>query len=158
MEIYEQRDPAFWRAVVSHPAVEGALLGHNPDFLDGLIANPAVLPLASKHGGLVFVGRDAFGKVYELHSMFTPEGWGREVSACAKQAFERIFDAGADLVFTHEQVGQWRTRPPKSFGFVTMGEPFEHELGCFRLWGLSALNWQKSVARERWIGRGVECQ
>ena len=150
MDVHEQRDPAFWRAVAAHPEVgPWALRGHSPSVIDAVIAHPGVLPLASEHGGLIFTSRDAFGKVFELHSLFLPEAWGREVSVTAKVALERVFAAGADLVFTQENLASWRTRPPKSFGFKPMGESFLSDGGEFRTWGLLAADWRQSPARIR---------
>lgn len=153
MQVHEERDPAFWRAVAAHPEVGPMILmGHSLDTLDAIVSHPDVTPLASKNGGLIFTARDQFGKVLELHTLYRPEGWGKEVAAAAKHAFERVFSGGADLVFTQENLAHWRSRPPKSFGFKPMGEAFESVLGKFRSWALSASDWKSSPARMRWVG------
>jgi hypothetical protein len=153
MQVHEERDPAFWRAVAAHPAVGPMILqGQSLDVIDAIVAHPDVLPLASNNGGLMFTARDQFGKVKELHTLYRPEGWGREVAVAAKHAFERVFSGGADLVFTQENLASWRTRPPKSFGFKPLGEAFVSELGTFRTWGLLAADWLASPARVRWMG------
>ena len=153
MEPCEQRDLQFWRGLLCDPDVAPALFGQGPSLILDLLENPAVLPLATRNGALLFVSRCGFGKVFELHSFYRRAGWGREVLLAAKACFRRLFDEGACLVFTHEIVGQWRTRPPKSFGFRPMGEPFENEFGVFRMWALTADAWAASPACAR--GREV---
>lgn len=153
MEICEQRDPAFWRAVAEHPEVSPSVLfGHDAEVMDAIVANPGVLPLASENGGFLFTSRDNFGRVFELHTMFRPNGWGREVALALKQALERVFNGGADLVFTHSNEDAWRTKPPLSFGFKRLGEPFDTEWGRFCTWGVFANQWSQSPARTRWLG------
>jgi hypothetical protein len=149
MEPVENRSAAFWRAVASAPECAGALFGAAPETLDDVIASPAVLPLATEHGGFLFLNRDAFGRVKELHTLFTREGWGHEVSRAAKSAFERVL-ADADIIFTQEVVGEWRTRPPRSFGFRAAGPEFAADLGIFRCWYLTRDAWLESPARLRW--------
>jgi hypothetical protein len=144
MEPCEQRDEAFWRGIFTDPDVAPALFGRSPDAVLEMISHPGVLPLATKNGGLLFISRDAFGKVFELHSAYKRAGWGREVLFAAKAAFTRLFESGALVVFTQECVGNWRTRPPLSFGFRPCGEPFENDIGAFRLWMLTQEAWAAS--------------
>lgn len=83
--------------------------------------------------------------------MYLPQGWGREVLGAAKEAFELIFAAGAQLVTTYEVEGWWRSRPPRSFGFVRAGD-FQAvpELGvALSTWVLTSDAWGKSPARRR---------
>lgn len=147
--ICEQRDPSFWRDVAADPAVAPSLFGIEPEALDAVIEHPCVLPLASENGGMLFTSRCGFAKVWELHTLYKPQGWGREVLNAAKQAFRRMFGDGAEMVFTHEQVGNWRSRPPRSFGFKPQGAPFESALGTFRLWVLTRDAWGASPACQR---------
>lgn len=145
MDICEQRDRAFWAGVFAAPEVAPALLGASPEEALALIDLPSVLPLASRNGGFLFI-QSQFGAVYELHSAFRKEAWGREVYGAARAAFRRIFAEGAQLVHTLEQVGKGRTRAPKSFGFVRCGEPFDNDHGAFQLWILTREAWLQSRA------------
>lgn len=143
--IREERDPAFWERIASHPVCAEALMGVEPRFFaEAAVAEP-LLPLASEHGGLVFVPRDGFGRVLELHSLYTPEGWGREVLFASKAAFRLVFER-ADLVLTYERVGNWRTRPPRSFGFRPVGDEFVRDGVSWRLWQLSRDGWVSAPA------------
>ena len=103
--IREERDGAFWRAVVDHPDVAHVKMGL-PFDVEGLVAHEQVIPLASEHGGFIFCRLDGVGRVFELHTMFTPEGRGREVTAAAKEAFAWMFRAGARVITTYE-VEDW---------------------------------------------------
>lgn len=149
--IREERDPTFWRAIYDHPQVHPHVsLGQDID-LPALVAHPSVTPLAAEHGGFLFVRLDGLGRVYELHTMFSPDGWGREVLLALKAACERIFDSGAQLITTYEVEGNWRSKPPKTFRFEACGEfasaePYQHR---FRTWALSRANWVASPARQR---------
>lgn len=120
--------------------------------IDAIVTDPGVLPLANEYGGFLFSRRDVFGRVLELHTLFKPEGWGRTVHAAALEAFERVFDGGADLVTTYSSPGNWRSSPPRSFGFKASSRTFVSELGAFRTWHLDREAWLKSPARLRWIG------
>ena len=143
------RDPAFWEAVIAHPDVgPNVTFGQEID-VAGLVQHPGVVPLASEHGGFVFVQLDALGRVWELHTAYRPEGWGREVLFAAKSAFTRMFADGADLITTHEVEGNWRSRPPKTFRFEPAGE-FRQALGKhLRTWMLTRAAWEASPARQR---------
>jgi hypothetical protein len=149
--IREERDPTFWNAICEHPEVKPHVtLGHELD-LSEVVTNPTVTPLASEHGGFIFIRLDGLGRVYELHTMYTPEGWGREVASAAKQAFSRIFSAGADLVVTHEVRGNRRSQPPLSFRFAP-ASAFHHvpQLAAeLRTWVLTRSAWEVSPARQR---------
>lgn len=144
----EQRDPSFWRAVIDHPEVKPHVtLGREFD-VGPLIASSRVLPLASENGGFLLVQLDGLGRVFELHTMYRPEGWGREVLTASKAMFRQMFER-CDLIVTHEVFGWWRSRPPKSFGFRPAGE-FRPEYGTqLRTWTLTRDDWEKSPARRR---------
>ena len=151
MALEEQRDPSFWRDVASHPDCLPAMYGATIEAIDAIIADPGVLPLATAHGGFLFSRRDVFGRVLELHTLFRPEAWGRTVHAAALEACERVFDGGADLITTYSGEN-WRSSPPRSFGFKASSRTFVNELGEFRTWHLDRESWLKSPARLRWIG------
>jgi hypothetical protein len=117
-----ERDPAFWAQVLAHPEVaRGAAFDQAID-IAAVVGNPAVLPLRAEHGGFLICALDAAGWVRELHSLFTPEGWGREVHAAAKAALSLCFDDGMQALATYEARSNPRSRPPRSFGFSSMGE------------------------------------
>lgn len=150
--IREERDPAFWARIASHPDVAPHVLlnGGSVD-LAQIIALPGLLPLASEHGGFLFARLDNIGRIYELHTLYEPEGWGREVLVSAKQAFARVFASGAQLVTTYEVEGWWRSRPPKSFGFVRAGDfAAVPDLGAaLSTWVLTSDAWDASPACRR---------
>lgn len=71
------RDPAFWQVVASHPSVSPYVsFGRTVDW--GFVESASVVPLASEHGGFLFFQADGLGRVYELHTLYLPEGWGRK--------------------------------------------------------------------------------
>lgn len=147
MGVRLERDPDFWIEVASHPEV-GPRIGVTAAQIVQLCANPRVVPLASEHGGFFFVALDAFGTVQELHSLFTPEGWGREVVEAAHAAFKVAMNY-AHVIVTWEQEGQWRTRPPKSHGWKPAGDFDATPLGSLRMWVLTREAWSNSPAVRR---------
>lgn len=150
MDLREERDPGFWNRVANHPEVAPhVLMGHGVDF-GPIVSNLGVLPLASEHGGFLFSRLDALGRCWELHTLYTPEGWGREVLLACKAAFRRVFEQG-DVVVTYEVEGWWRSRPPKSFGF-TRANDFRAapDLGAaLSTWVLTKAAWEQSPACRR---------
>ena len=143
--IIEDRDPAFWVRVASHPALAHTLGGYEPELI-ALLPERAIA-LRAEHGGFIFLPADSFGRAYELHTLFTPEGWGREAFEAARQAFDLIF-ARADLVITHE-TDHPQSRPPRTFRFVRIGDRQETAHGPVRLWMLTREAWMSSPARSR---------
>lgn len=143
-----ERDPAFWLDVFAAPECANAVAGVTSDGLREVVASAMTMPLASAHGGFLFVRRDGFGRAYELHTLFKKEGWGREVLAAAKEAFGAMF-VRADLVITYSDVSNYRTRPPLSFGFRPCGKVFDNEYGRWMTWALTADAWAQSPARLR---------
>lgn len=142
------RDPAFWLAVYEHPMVKPYVgLGREID-IAGFVSEPAVMPWRGDHGGYLFTRLDGLGRVLELHSLFTPQGWGREALMVAKCAFVAMFET-ADLLVTHEVFGNPRSRPPRSFRFAPAGE-FRPALGAYlRTWTLTRTAWEGSPARRK---------
>jgi len=153
MDLEERRDPVFWRSIASDPACRDAFCGLPiEETIEAVIANPAVVPLASENGGFLFSQTGGFGRVFELHTLYREAGWGREVHDAAIAAFERIFSGPADMVTTFSAIGQWRTSPPRSFGFKQASRDFDNEFGSFRFWYLAREDWLKSPARLRSMG------
>jgi hypothetical protein len=146
--IREDRDEAFWRGVYEHPEVKPHVsFGHELDIGD-IIASPAVLPLRAEHGGFLFFRLDGIGRVYELHTLFTPEGWGREVLQALKEAVCEVYARGGQIVTTYDAEGHWRSRPPKTFRFEAAGD-FADVTGLpvrLRSWVLTRTAWEGSPA------------
>ena len=144
-----ERNPGFWSAVASHPAVAGAIMGVAPEVIGELATRDTMLPLAAKHGGYLFGRADAFGFVAELHTLFTPEGWGREAVIAGIEALNAVFLLGYHLVTTFEAENNPRSRPPVTAGFVQAGEWRATPVGSLRLWVLTRAAWQASPAAKR---------
>lgn len=147
MRVVEDRDPAFWARVAEHPEVAPHIsLGRSID-LAPLLADSRVTALRAVNGGFIFFQLDALGLVQDLHTLFTPEGWGREVLFAAKDAFREVFRRGAQLVVTHEVQGWWRSRPPRSFRFVPSAHEFTPTTyGGLKIWTLSREAWERAPA------------
>ena len=144
------RDASFWDAVAQHPEVAPfVFMGREAGSLAGLVENEGCLPLASESGGLLFVKMDLVGLVRELHTMYRPEGWGREVAENAPLFMNEAFNH-CSLITTHEQEGRWRTRPPRSHGWKPAGGymdcGFDYKL---RLWILPQEAWLASAVGRR---------
>lgn len=140
-----ERDPGFWRWVTDSPEVRAGALLDPGAVLDQLIADPAVVPVAGANGGYLFLQRDGAARVYELHSLFRPEGWGREVVTAGKAALALMFRRGMDILFTYSVDGAPRSRPPKSLGFAPAGE---HVTGLGRrlqTWALTRADWRQAT-------------
>jgi hypothetical protein len=150
-----ERDPAFWEGVAAHPAVAPALLGIDPAGVGAIAQASWTLPLAALHGGFIFVRRDPLGFTAELHTLFTPEGWGREVHAAGIEALNCLWLAGYQSLVTYEALANRRSRPPASFGFAPCGEWRATPYGELKQWMLTAAAWRASPAAER---RRRECQ
>lgn len=146
-----ERDPAFWVGIASHPALAGALMGLAPEAIGPLVLLDAVQPFAADHGGFLFSRLDALGFVHELHSLFTPEGWGREVSVAGKQALAIMFDGPCRILTTLQVQSNARSHPPKSYGFVPVGDWTESAVGVVRPWLLTKEAWLGSPAHRRTI-------
>ena len=144
-----ERDPAFWTIVAAHPAVQGAILGIAPETIGELAVREGVLPLASRHGGYLFARADALGFVVELHTLFTPEGWGREAVIAGIEALNAVFLLGYQVVTTFEMETNPRSRPPVTAGFVQAGDWRETPLGQLRMWVLTRAGWEASPAARR---------
>lgn len=145
-----ERDPKFWTEVAEHPAVAPhVLFGHSGLLVAEVVQHPSVLPFRSEHGGYLFARLDGLGKLYELHSLFTPEGWGREAYETAIFAFSTIFIT-AHLVVTYEVEANPKSRPPLSFGFRAAADFSDHpELGRVRAWVLTKEAWTASPVWRR---------
>ena len=144
-----ERDARFWERVAGHPAVAPTLMGLDPEAVGRLAGQPEVLPLAARHGGFLFARRDPAGFVCELHTLFTPEGWGREALVAGAAALGAVWLAGFQVVTTLEVQANPRSRPPLTFGFTRAGDWRATPIGPSRLWTLSRQAWEASPARRR---------
>ena len=149
LDLVEDRNPAFWRSVADHPAVQASGTMGGPGVIEALVASDLVTPLRSENGGYLFVRLDALGRPQELHALYVPQGWGREVHSALKSALSRMFERGAFVITVSEVATNWRSRPPRSFGFRPAG-PFAHTHGFdLRTWTLSRDAWEASPAARR---------
>lgn len=146
--IREERDPEFWVRIAGHPEVLPHLMGVSLEVVETLVQHEKVIPLASENGGYLFTRIDGFGRVLELHSMFTPRGRGREAHRAGCEALERLFPDHC-AVITYEVQGNPLSRPPKSFGFKPLEDFRETEVATVRTWILTREAWEQSPARQR---------
>lgn len=138
------RDEVFWRSVCEHPDVEPWVsLGIKTDWLAPLLGAAHVQPFRSEHGGYFLVKMDPLGRLWDLHAAFTPEGWGAEASSTLKATLRDL--GGWDLITSTEVGGNWRSRPPRSFGF----RPSAPAHGGYRTWILTRAAWEASPAYRR---------
>ncbi|MDE2357286.1 MAG: hypothetical protein KGL69_11085 [Alphaproteobacteria bacterium] len=149
-----ERDPAWWRAIAAHPDLHAT----GPERIGEIVGRPEVLPLAAAHGGYLFVRLDALGLTAELHSLFTPEGWGREAYEAGIAALGAIWLVGFQSVVTLEMADNPRSRPPRSFGFVRCGGDWKASpFGAARQWMLTRAAWEASPARDLMERRKAKC-
>jgi len=146
-----ERDPRFWTTIANDPAVRAALGETPPETIGALAALPGVLPLAARRGGFLFVMLSA--GVLEMHSLFAPEGWGREAAGAGAAALGFVFHQGAALVTTYEVEGRPRSKPPHRAGFAPQGDWRAGPTGRLRLWILTKSAWEASP-----YGRPDTCQ
>jgi hypothetical protein len=144
-----ERDPVFWTAIAAHPAVALQLRGADPAAIGALARRREFLPLAAEHGGFLVQRRDDLGFAWELHTLFTPEGWGREVVVAGIEALNLLFGSNACLISTFEVKDNARSRPWRGFGFAEAGGWARTPFGDLRLWILTRSAWAESRAAKR---------
>jgi hypothetical protein len=116
------RDVEFWDDVARHHQVSPSVfMGLAQVSTAPLVRDERNLPLASQNGGLIFVASDSLGFSMELHTLYRPEGWGREVTEHARECFREVMKT-VSLVTTFEQEGEKQTRPPLSYGWRSAGD------------------------------------
>lgn len=144
--VREERDPAFWQAVADHPQVRHVTHGQTVD-MEAVLARPGLVALASEHGGQLFFKLDGPGRVYEMHTLFTPEGWGREAHSAWVQTHNHMFgEVGADLLVTYE-TDHPQSRAARTFGWRPIGELRDSPIGQLRTWLLTREGWEQSPAK-----------
>lgn len=148
-----RRDAAFWDSIAQHPEVAPyVFMGIEQTTLAPIVENPRNAPCASENGGVIFSALDPVASVFEMHTLYHPKGWGREVAINGKRFVDAVMQS-ASLIVTNEQEGAWRTRPPKSHGWQSAG-PFK-DVGLsrrLRLWILTREAWLASP-----VGRKLQC-
>jgi len=144
-----ERDPLFWTAVAAHPSVAPMLHGADPALIGALATRRVFLPIAAEHGGFLLQRRDDLGFAWELHTLFTPEGWGREAAVAGIEALGLMFGSNACLISTFEVKANPRSRPWKAFGFAPAGDWAPTPVGELRLWILTKAAWAESRAAKR---------
>ena len=149
LDIVEDRDPDFWRAVADHPAVQASGTMGGPGVIEALVADGRITPLRSTNGGYLFARLDPIGRVHELHALYRPEGWGRETHGALKAALKVMFLRGARVITVSEIGGNWRSRPPRSFGFRPAGDFAATHGFDIRTWTLTSDAWEASPAHRR---------
>jgi hypothetical protein len=143
--IRECRDVAWWDAIASHPEVAPhVFMGMAPMTLEPLVSRDDVLALRSENGGVLYVPVDHCRTIYELHTMYHPDGWGREVAKAARSFMAAAFEL-ADMVITYEQEDNWRSKPPRSHGWASQGDYRDCGFASrLRLWTVSKDAWLSS--------------
>jgi hypothetical protein len=142
------RDAGFWTAVASHPTVRGVMRGLDPALVGRLALDERFMPLAAEHGGFLIQRLDQMGFVGELHTLFTPEGWGREAHDAGMRMFDAVFACGYRVLVTFETDDK-KSRPPRTAGYAPAGDWRESPAGRLRQWVLSEAAWKSSPAFER---------
>lgn len=132
------RDTQWWDSIANHPEVAPhVFMGLDPVSLGPLVENPKNQPMRSENGGIILICIDGFGLVKEMHTLYNPAGWGREVAANGKLFMREAFKT-ANVIFTHEQEGNWRSRPPRSHGWKESGDYTDVDLPKrLKLWMLT---------------------
>lgn len=144
-DLREERDPAFWAQIAADPdVIQMTGRAHTLEEITAFVGAPNILPLAATHGGFLFVTLDVWGCICELHTLFTPAGWGREVHAAAKQALNRVLSGKCEVIVTHQMQANERSGPPLSFGFRTLGDFAPSPFGMARTWILTREAWVTS--------------
>lgn len=140
-----ERSAIWWAEIAADPAVAAANgRAYSAEEIALVMAMPTVTPLADEHGGFWFVALDSFARVFEMHTMFTPAGWGREVHGAAKEAFHRMFSGTCEIITTYQIEANQRSQPPRSFGFKPVGGVAPSPMGPARTWMLTSDAWLTS--------------
>jgi hypothetical protein len=124
-------------------------MGLSPRAVGALAARADILPMAAEHGGFFFCRMDMLGMVAELHTIFTPEGWGREALLAGIEALNGLWLLGYQVLLTHELEANPRSQPPRSFGFRRVGDWRPSVVGPLRLWVLTKEAWCAAPASQR---------
>lgn len=132
-----------WTPVLEHPDVEPFVLrglGTVDDFLDW-IKQDDVTEYRYPGGGFVFVDKP---DGLEIHVAFLPDFWGRPLAISFRNVFTKVMALGKTVV-AHEWEDNWRSKPPRSYGFVEDGvfKSTDFGVSCKR-WFLTPEAWYNS--------------
>jgi hypothetical protein len=144
-----ERSVDFWLPVFLAPECQAAHCGMqvNAEAIEQTLASSMVYPLAGENGGYLFIQKDPWGTVWELHSLFRKPGWGREAATIGKAALDIMVGRGMQLLYTTEIAGL--ATPPRSYGWRLASEEFfETPIGASRIWILTKAMWEASPARK----------
>ncbi len=141
----------FWHDIITHQEVEPFVLrglASVDEFYDWL-ESPGVTEIRYDGGGFVFVEKEGYE---EIHVAFLPEYWGRPLALAFRDCFMRKMQQ-AETIVAHEWEDNWRSRPPRSYGFVPDGVFIDSNIGarCKR-WVLTRDAWMRSP-----VFRKIEC-
>jgi len=149
-------------AIANHPSVRPWLGGDSVIDLEPVLLNPANFAFETEHGGMVLA--QIGNGVYEVHSLFLPEGRGPESS--------QAFDAVADYMFAVTDCIEVRTRAmednrravaaAKRQGFeqrYAMPVPWhDGALALATFWSLTAERWALTADRPQSLGEWFHVQ
>lgn len=102
--IIRTMDPTYLNSVANHPDVRPWIGGDGPIDMSALIANPENIALQAEHGGFLLLKLEP--TIYEVHTMFLPEGRGKWLFAA--------LDAGSEYVFAATDALEVVTQVPTS--------------------------------------------
>jgi hypothetical protein len=132
-----------WHDVVTHKDVEPFVLrglASYDDFKAWLMTD-GVTEYRYPGGGFVFVDKP---DGVEIHVAFLPDFWGRSLAMSFRDVFQKVMAGGRNII-AHEWADNWRSMPPRSYGFVEDGvfENTEFGVACKR-WVLTPETWYRS--------------
>jgi hypothetical protein len=137
-------DGSFLNEVANHPEVRPWLLGDGPLDVGPAVSDPANITLVTEHGGWVL--HNLGGGVYEVHSLFLPEGRGRAVRVALTEAL--------DYVFSHTDCIRITTRLPKG----NVRARALAKMAGFRPWFVSQGDERARIEIEDWAQSSEACR
>lgn len=137
-------DREFWTPILQDADVSRFCLRNMAtvdDFLEWITLDN-VHPLRKTNGGFVFV--DIAPNAQEVHVSFLPEERGKPIAAAFRETFLQKMQE-KELIVAHEWEDNWRSKPPRSYGFVPDGVFNKSIVGvrCKR-WVLTRDAWERS--------------
>lgn len=134
---------SFWTPILTHPDIEPRVLmgmATVDEFLDW-IDGEGVTEERHDGGGLVYVEKE---DGVEVHVAFLPGRWGRYVACVLAKSFGEKMRQGQTLI-AREQEGYYRSRPPRSHGWIAVEEFQKSPLPVrLRRWILTPDAWYRS--------------
>lgn len=143
-------DPKRFNEIANHGDVRPWLGGGDgPLDLSALVGNPANVALMGEHGG--FIGHKIDQGLYEVHSLFLPEGRGENALECMREGARFMFCATdcAELITKCPDENRGALGLARSAGFQEM---FRREQAWRHGGGLVGCSYQ-NLTLNRWRGR-----